>query len=353
MHKQIIYLFLLCYLSACYSVPLDPKYSGPTPRPPEIETYYARKGPYGDFTEEILVKERGYTHKKIILQSNAGQITIDYFQQAKISDGVIFVFPVLGGKPIFESYFAKYFAEHGLDSAIINRQNDFKNPDNVDRLEEIIRDNVIRDRYAMDFFEKQFGKKKFGSFGISRGAINAAITAGIDERLKYNVLVLGGTDLVKLFQKSKQRRLGDYVKRVTEKKNITRDEFFQYLANQLKTDPKYLASHVDARHTLMILGLFDRTVPIRYGKRLREQLGNPRTIYLMADHFISVAYTRYLPLLLPHRDLCLFPLPYIETEALNFYRNEMQTGERTFSIIPFRLVQIPMNIIGRLIDAIF
>jgi len=44
--------------------------------------------------------------------------------------------------------------------------------------------NVVRDRMAIDFFEQRLGKKEFGTLGISRGAINVAVTAGVDETAK-------------------------------------------------------------------------------------------------------------------------------------------------------------------------
>ena len=345
---------LVAFLSGCYSLPLDPHYRGPQPRPPALEEYYGKKGSFGEFKEEIVKEEGDYTLKKITVQSEAGEFVIQYYQRPEKSERIVFVFPVLGGRPVIESYFAHYFARHGIDSAIVVRQNDFKNPDNIDRLEQLVRDNVVRDRYAIDFFEKQYGKKDFGSFGISRGAINAAITAGIDPRLKHNVFVLGGSDLVKLFEYSSQSRIKKYIETVTAKKNITRAEFFANLSANLKTDPKNFASFIDARHTLMVLGMFDHTVPIKFGRRLRKELGNPETIFLFADHYTSIAFTQFLKFLPPgNEDLCVFPFDYIESEAMNFYRNSMDTGERTYKLVPFRLLRIPFDLLGKILETIF
>ena len=343
------------FLSGCFGMPIDPNYVGPKQRPASLEEYYGKNGTYGEFTVETLRSESEYELRKIVVQSGSGPFEIHYYQRPEASENIVLVFPVLGGKPVIESYFADYFAAHGMDSAIIVRQNDFKNPANVDRLEDIIRANVVRDRYALDFFEKEYGKKKFGSFGISRGAINAAVTAGIDPRLKHNVLVLGGSDLVKLFENSNQNRIKKYITTVTETKNITRAEFFASLAQNLKTDPKNFASYIDARHTLMILGLLDRTVPIKFGNLLREQIGNPRTIYLMADHYTSLLFTQIFPLLVPGgpRELRLFPFDYVESEAMHFYRTEMETGERTYKLVPFRLLRIPFDIVGRIFESVF
>ena len=332
-------------------MPLDPNYKGPSPRPAYLDEYYKQSDSYGDVVEEIIKSEASYVLKRITIQSEAGEISIDYYQRPQKTEQIILVFPVLGGRPVIESYFADYFARHGFDSAIVNRQNDFKNPANIDRLEQIIKDNVVRDRYALDYFEREHGKKDFGSFGISRGAINAAITAGVDERLEHNVFVLGGSDLAKLFEKSNQNRIQKYIKTVTANKNITRKELFTFLESNIKSDPKNYASYIDASKTLMILGLFDRTVPIKFGRLLREQLGNPRTIFLAADHYLGLAYTGVITVACG--DLCFLPLDYVETEALSFYRNSMQTGERTFKLLPFRFLRIPFDLIGRIGEEIF
>lgn len=351
MYRYFLVSIGILLICGCYSLPLDPRYKGPEPRPASLDQYYSRSGTYGEVAEEITKKEKNYDLKKIAIQSSAGEISITYFQRREPSENIVLVFPVLGGKPVIESYFADYIANHGIDAAIVNRKNDFKNPDNIDRLEQLIKDNVVRDRYAMDFFQREYGKKQFGSFGISRGAINAAITAGIDDRLKHNVFVMGGSDLAKLFEKSHQGRIQKYIESVTEKKNITRTQFFNTLKENIKTDPKNFASYIDAKHTLMILGLFDRTVPIKFGRLLRQQLGNPKTIFLMADHYTGLMYTNILQKFCG--DVCFFPPDYVETEAINFYRNSMQTGVRTPSIIPYRLLRIPMDLLGQIGEEIF
>lgn len=345
-----------CSLGGCFGLPQDPSYRGPTLRPPEVEAYYKTAEPYGAYSEEVLRSNRSYTLKKITIQTYAGPVSIDYYQRPEKSDSLVLVFPVLGGKPVVESYFARHFAAHGFDSAIVNRSNDFKNPDNIDRLEEILHHSVIRDRLAMDFFERVYQKKRFGSFGISRGAINAAITAGVDSRLANNVLVLGGSDMPKMFERSNQGRIKKFITSVVAKKNITREQFFAGLERDIKTDPKNFARFIDSRNTLMILGLFDRTVPIKYGRLLREQIGNPKTIYLMADHFLGILYSRVIQgQFMPEGREGVLPVPfnYIESEALAFYREKFETGEKTLGLVPFRLLRIPMDLLGRVADAIF
>lgn len=337
---------LVACVSGCFRLSGNSWYKGPPARPPEMESYYAPEHSYGAFREDIEKTTDDYMHKRITLESYAGPIVVDFFQGNKKSDSLVLVFPVLGGKNFIEKHIARYLVESGFDAAIVNRSNEFKDPTKFEHLEEIFRRNIIRDRLALDFFETEYGKRQFGSFGISRGAINVALTAGVDARLKYNVLAMGGTDLTNLFRDSNQARIAQYIKAVQEDRGYSRAEFFTALRSQLRTDPKYTAQYLDGRHTLLVLGIFDRTVPFSYGLKLREQIGRPETIFLFADHYVSLAYTQTVSLLPPSKEKGgLFPFPYIEQEAVSFYSRSFD-NTWNWKALPFRVLQLPVNLIA-------
>lgn len=344
---------LIVVLSGCVTTSLPKGYGGPPTRPDYLNEYYATGRSYISYTHEAVRDEGKYTLSKITVETDHGQILIDYYARKKLNNDLIFVFPLLGGSNIVSDYFAEYFAAHGFDTAIVNRNDDFKRPENFDRLESLLRDSSIRDRIAMDLFTQRFGKQDFGSFGISRGAINVAITAGIDPRLKYNVMAMGGTDLANLFRHSSQRRIRRYTESVMTKKGMTEEQFFNALSQQVRTDPKYLASYIDARDTLMFLSVFDRTVPIKYGYELRDQIGDPRTVYLMADHYTSILYTGFLGPLPTKSPIVIFPFDFVEAEALEFYKKKFQSGHRDIRQIPFAILQMPFNLITEIVGKIF
>lgn len=350
--RSLLVFLISCILSACSVLPLDPNYKGPVPRGPEIDAYYSRGNSYSSFNEVVLAEKPNYVQKRITLETAAGQLTIDFFQrQVESTDDLVLVFPLLGGKNHIADHFADYFAEHGFDAAIVHRNNDFKDPANVDKIEELLRENVVRDRIAMDFFERQYNKKDFGSFGISRGGINVAMTAGVDPRLKYNVMAMAGTDLVEIFRKSNQPRLKFYRDSVMSKKNISKEQFFQMLRDNIKTTPENFAQHIDARNTLLMLSVFDRTVPFKAGLKLRQQIGRPKTVLLMADHYTSILYTQYIGLLPPIKKLSFFPMDYVETEALAFYRKSFGSKRITPSLLPIRIFQFPFDLITNIVEA--
>lgn len=351
--RSLILGAVLQWCSGCYSVPLNPAYVGPPPRPAEIESYYPRGDSFKDFNVQIFSKKDDFTIKRFTIFSHLTPITVDYYERSQKDDRLILVFPVLGGRNIIADYFARYFARHGFETAVVHRNNSFKMPENFDRLEEIFREDTIRDRIVLDFFEKEIGKKDFGSFGISRGGINVAITAGVDARLKHNVITLGGTDIVQLFRNSSQGRLANYTNAVLEQKKIDMDEFFRLLKERIKTDPKNLAQYMDARDTLMILGLFDSTVPFRYGQQLRAQIGNPKTIYLFADHFVGLLYTQFLHYVVPAFEHTVLPFDYVETEALDFYYRSFGIDPCGSKSLLMQAVQAPFTGVGRILDYLF
>ncbi len=343
---QLGVITLVVLLSGCFRLSGNSWYEGPPTRPVAMEDYYKPERSYGSFREEIEKTTPRYTHKRISIDSYAGPIVVDYFQASERSDSMVLVFPVLGGKNFIEKHIARYLVESGFDAAIVNRSNEFKDPGNFEHLEEIFRLNIVRDRLALDFFQAEYGKKKFGSFGISRGAINVALTAGIDPRLEYNVLALGGTDLVNLFRDSSQARIEKYIQTVSDDRGYSKDQFFKALKAQLRTDPKYTAQYLDSRKTLLVLGIFDRTVPFSYGLKLREQIGRPETIFLFADHYISLAYTQTISLLPPSKEKTgIFPFPYIEQEAVSFYKRSFN-DRWNWKTLPFRILQFPVNILA-------
>lgn len=354
MHSRCLLLFLITTLAGCYALPLDPNYSGPVPRPAELSDYYSVGESYKSHSVEIVYQEARFTLKRITIDTAVGKTTIDFYDRPEKSDSLILVFPVLGGrKNVIENYFAEYFARYGFDAAIVHRSEDFKKPENIDRLEELFRANVIRDRVAIDLFEREYGKKQFGSFGISRGAINVAMTAGVEPRLSHNVMLLGGSDLVSVFKRSDQSRIRKYIESVTATKGITAEQFFEQLRAQLRTEPGHVVQYMDARNTLLFLGMFDRTVPFRYGLKLRRQLGLPQTVFLPAGHYTSILYTQFAKLVPPSDEYALFPIDYIELEALNFYRRAFDpTYRNSLRLILLRALRVPFDIVGGIVNSL-
>ena len=343
---------LLLILTGCFSVGTSRSYQGPPQRPQEVLDYYSTKGSYSGYEDAVSHTIDDLAVHRIIIHSWAGDTTVDYYARPEKSDSLVLVFPILGGGNKIADYFAEYFAHAGFDTAIVHRSNDFKDPALFFNLEEVFRNNVIRDRIALDFFEQTYDKKQFGSFGISRGAINVVMTAGVDERLKYNVAALGATDLVRIMKNSNEKRIDVYKHDVMTKYSITEREFFSELTNSIETDPKELAKYMDARNTLLVFGLLDKTVPIQYGIKLRREIGGPKTLYLLADHYLSVGFTGLAKIASPKIAATGFPIDYLEREALGFYKKSFRDDARVqWNLVQFHILQAPLNFLAAIVDA--
>ena len=348
----LLLCFALATLSGCAIIAQNPNYAGPSERPPWIDEYYKNPGSYRDVKSYLLQRDQEIAITRYVMQSDAGEVVIDYFQAATPPEqpdpDLILVFPLLGGSNIIANYFADYFARRGFETALVNRSDDFKNPVNFDNMEELLRQNVIRDRIAMDYFEREHSKKNFGSFGISRGAINVAMTAGVDPRLKYNVMALGGSDVVRIMKHSDIGKMKKYRNKVMQSKNITKLQFFNQLEKQIKTDPKNLARYIDGRNTLLFLSVFDRTVPYHFGRQLRKELGQPETIFLAANHYTSLLFTQFAKLGPP--GVAFLPFDFLEQEALAFYRKSFNRDEFSIRIWPFRIISAPFSLFAQMAD---
>ncbi len=351
--RFLFYISIAHILVGCVSIPLSSKYKEPVERPANLEEYYSKGKSFGIYTEKVISTNDKVNQLELRVASQYGEILIDYFDHESKSDDLILVFPLLGGKPIVSTHFAKYFSDHGIDAAIIRRNDDFKNPANFDRIEEMLRESVVRDRIALDFFEQKYQKKNFGGFGVSRGAINLAMSAGVDPRLKYSFIAMGASDLPLIFKHSNEGRIKKYVKQVMDQKSISKSEFYAFLEERVKTDPKAVAKHIDAKNTLMLLCVFDETVPYEYGRRLRKAIGNPRTIFLLSNHYTVVAFTQIFSLIPPGRDGGLFPFNYIELESLEFFRKSFNQEKPVWGLLPFKIIRLPFDLVGYALEKIF
>ena len=330
-------------------MPVNTGYPGPKERPSSVTEYYRydNTNPYSNVRSEIISENRNYNLLKIRIDTAYGEITAQYFQRKIPDENIVLVFPILGGNFFIESVFAKFLVNHGFDAVIIHRDKDFKKPELFFQIEDIFRKNVIRDRIAIDFFEREYGKRNFGSFGLSRGAMNATVTAGAEPRLKANVLALGGSQLAQIFKKSDVRGVRKYRNRVLTANGITNEEFFNYLEKNLISDPKNLAQYLNANNTLMFLSIFDKAVPFKFGMKLRRQIGYPRTVFLVAGHYTALLYTKFMFGAMGMDCASVLPINIVESEMLKFFNDRFETRRHDIRNLPLFLYELPFELLGR------
>ena len=130
--------------------------------------------------------------------------------------------------------------------------------------------------------------ERLGIAGLSLGSVLASTVLGQDDRLQVALLVLGGGDMVKLYQKS--FLLGG-LRLAWKDQGLTPE----HLREKWKDfEPLNFAPAARDRTILMINGRYDSVVPQDCSRALWEALGQPPRIRLNAGHFGGLLFRKRL-----------------------------------------------------------
>jgi dienelactone hydrolase len=156
----------------------------------------------------------------------------------------------------------------------------------------------------------QVDPERIGVFGVSRGAIGAALAAQLDPRLSC-VLVLGGADLPNLFSESRtsivmkmrerevRRAGGDLERAVQKARRILRN-----------VDPATREGRIDPARTLLVNARWDHVIPRKQALALRRAAGGARQEWLPCGHYGALLFARWVRrLAAEHFDRTLRALP--------------------------------------------
>jgi len=269
----------------------------------------------GIYTEQIFDKKKDYTLQRITFPSNnnilqsAHDISIDYYAiDSSEKVPVILVLPILSGQNKIASSFARYFAEYGFATAVVHRQQVYEQTDYLQQTNTIMRQIVFDHKQVIDWIESrvELDASRIGVVGTSMGGIKSALISALDKRIKATVIILGGGDipylLARWHQGSVKKKAGKVL--AVGQQHATQSPL---VAKKIECDPINYAQYIDARRTLMVLARFDSVIPFYNGLQLKEKIGNPETIYLLAGHYSAIIY-----------------LPYVRYEARKFLQKQLQ-----------------------------
>ena len=290
-----------------------PVYSGPQERSQLLLECYDYPKQTINAKVEKIDETQEYVIKRVEFPSTVNvfgednNIRINYYEQKR--DGkspTILIFPILGGISFSVKSFANYFASNGFNCAIV-RNKKFKIVGDLEEIENFLRQGIINSRQVIDYLVQQekVDKDRLGSFGISLGGIKVAITAGVDERLRCNVMCLAGGSIADIICYTTERGVVKQRKKVMEERGLTLEELHAELSGIIRSDPLKLAPYMDGRNVLMYIGLFDKGAPRECGIKLWNAIGKPEVIYLLAGHYNAVLY-----------------LPYARRKSLGFFRKK-------------------------------
>lgn len=237
-----------------------------------------------------------------------GVIALDCFQPRRTNSPlpVVLILAVSGGDYKIEHHVARCFARNGYAAIVIRRPESDRSFTTGEQINGLLKWSVQNDVRVADWIETrpELDAHRIGVFAVSLGAIQGAIFATVDPRVRAAVLGLTGGDVADILTHTWHRT---YVKRrdvMLRDEHLTLPELQQQFAETILCDPIYFAPYVERKKILLVLAVFDHVVPFKNGQELRDKMGKPETIYLLAGHFTALMY-----------------LPYLEGEALDFYRD--------------------------------
>jgi hypothetical protein len=280
-----------------------------------LEYYSYRPRPI-EATVETIRRKRRYVIERVEFPSalnvySAENIKVDFYVQRREGKfPTILALPIAGGVDFCVETFARYYASHGFNCAIVhNREVELDHIDSAEEAEEYFRQTVLDSRQVLDYLStrKEVDTDKLGCMGISLGGIKASAVSGVDERIKCTVVALAGGSMADIFILSKEKAIKEYMSQWVDM-GVSPEAIRIELSDKLLTDPVRLAKYVDARNTLMFIAVFDRVVPKECGKNLWRATGKPEVVYLLSGHYTSV-----------------FHFPYAERSSFAFFKRQFRT----------------------------
>ena len=299
---------------SCASVRADRQYVGPQDLPPALRTYYSYPKRPIEARVQVTKQTEHYDILRIEFPSalnvfGSEDIRVDYYKHKDAGrHPTVLLLPISGGIDFAVRSFARLFTSHGINCAIVhNRKVKVEQTQSAEEVEAYFRQTVIDEQQVLDYLvaRPEVDPNRLGCLGLSLGGIKASLLAAVDGRLKCAVLGLAGGSIADITMFSAEGRLKNYIESL-EDLGVSRHFMHAELWEKVQTDPLRLAPYVDARKTLLFLAAFDQVVPAWTGKQLRQAIGGPQTLYLLAGHYTSYLY-----------------LPCAQWESLRFVKKKL------------------------------
>ncbi|MBI2948566.1 MAG: alpha/beta hydrolase [Verrucomicrobia bacterium] len=272
----------------------------PAPLPPNYQS--SARISAEELSRSLRVQKSAYRVERVTMAYRDGELShtnvVDWYLPRAPQSGrpvpAIAILPILGGgKYALEEHFAALFSRHGYAAALAHRDKelgrDIRSPEDVDRL---LQNMVLETRSLIDWMKRQPGvdRSRLGLFGVSFGAIKAALVLPFSDDIRAAVLGLVGGDLGYIFTHTTERGLAKRCQRLLEKHQLTPEEGERTLNALITYDPLKLAPSVDPGKVTMVLATRDTVVPYEKGLELWKAMGKPRLMKVWAGHYSALLF---------------------------------------------------------------
>lgn len=328
---QLLMGLVLLPGGSCAPVGASRQYAGPKEMPTNLLAYYDYPKRPIEAKVETKAQKRQYDILQIEFPSAINvfgneNIKIDYYVGTRDvrPDGLdawvknppyqprrpmVLMLPISGGVDFSVESFARLFVRQGINCALVhNRRVKVRNTKSAEEVEAYFRQTVFDNRQALDYLltRADVDPNRIGCLGLSLGGIKTSLVAAVDDRIRCAVLGLAGGSMADIAMHSKEHGLEAYVRELLAL-GVEPALIYGELREKVRTDPLRLAPYLDARNTLLFLAGFDQVVPAWTGRQLRQAIGGPETVYLLAGHYTSFLY-----------------LPYAHWASLSFVKKKFQ-----------------------------
>jgi hypothetical protein len=304
---------------SCAPVETSRQYVGPKPVPADLLAYYDYPKRPIEATVEVRAQKKRYDILRIEFPSTINvfgdeNIKIDYYvgrvglaPPYTPRRPTALMLPISGGVDFSVESFARLFVAHGINCALVhNRKVKIRDTTSAEQVEAYFRQTVLDNRQVLDYLvtRSDVDPNRLACLGLSLGGIKTSLVAAVDDRIQCAVLGLAGGSMADITMHSKEPGIENYVNELLAL-GVEPELIHGELREKVRTDPLRLGPYLDAKKTLMFIAGFDRVVPTWTGKQLRQAIGGPKTIYLLAGHYSSFLY-----------------LPYAQRESLHFVKKK-------------------------------
>jgi len=208
-----------------------------------------------------------------------------------------------------ERRFARFYAAHGLATALIDRPIFEFNPGRgLEQIQEYLNESVSRNRRVLDFLiaGQSVDREKIVTYGASFGAVVNILWAAQDPRPKAHLFALGGVNLAEIVLTSRDPLMKSYLKAIVKNTGLGPEELKVSLRKTFQPDLLEAARSIPKEKVCLHLAIFDRVIRFRYGLALREALGRPETWFIPLGHYSAI-----------------LSIPFLKWQALAFFRKRL------------------------------
>ncbi|MFA5335395.1 MAG: BamA/TamA family outer membrane protein [Candidatus Omnitrophota bacterium] len=283
---------------------------------------------------EVEIKESAgeYTHFSLSYQCSVktdypdNSVYLDFYEPKgrEKYPVIIFLSHIAGGIPEIEGEFCRSLASGGIGVLLVQTayQKNYSfgrkwlaenlKENGEDAIVQLFRQIVIEARRGIDWVETRprADRQKIGAMGISLGGIAVPVLAGVDDRVKSMVILLGGGGMGDIIWNGFATRL---FKERLEEEGIRSAEELDKKVRLI--DPLTFADRIKGRPVMMINANFDTSIPHANTLKLWKALDKPKLIWIPTGHFVS-----------------FFEMGYVKTKTFQFFYAEFVDRERAKDI---------------------